>query len=402
MNKPPLEGIKVVEFGMVWVGPYMTMLLGFLGAEVIKVESVKSSDPARTIGQTGGLPGFDGNSFFNEMNLGKLGIRLNLKQPKAVELAKKIISMSDIVIENMRPGVMDRLGIGYATLKEVKSDLIMLSASTAGSTGPEREYTGYAATFSALGGLSQITGYPDSRPWLILHASDLRIATTGAFAVLAALNYRARTGEGQHIDLSNQEAIAVLSGDKIMDYTMNGRVGSRMGNYDEVMVPHNCYPCKDDNEWVTIAVSSEEEWAAFCKATGAVEWPENIRFTDAYARRKNQDEIDSLIQKWTRKHSAHEIMNILQEVGVAAMPTYDSEGLFKDPHLKERRFSAEIHHPELGKKIVIAPQWKLSATPAKIPRPAPLLGEHNEYVFGEYLGMSKAEIAKLEEEKIIY
>ncbi|MFC1954185.1 CaiB/BaiF CoA transferase family protein, partial [Chloroflexota bacterium] len=237
-----LQGLRVTDFCWAWAGSHATELLALLGAQVIKIESMKRVDGTRKQAFTTGqqFSGVDDSSVFNDLNLGKLSVKLNLSQPKAIELAKRLVSLSDVVMQNMRPGVMERLGLGYEVLKEVKTDIIYLSSSACGATGPEREYVGYAPNFAALGGISHITGAPDSEPAYMGGEVDLLSAITSTFAILTALNHHIMTGEGQHIDLSSTEAISVLIGDVLMDYLTNGKVETRKGNFDESMAPHNC------------------------------------------------------------------------------------------------------------------------------------------------------------------
>ena len=404
MNKFALEGVRVLDFTQHWAGPYATLLLTYMGAEVIKVESVKRPDPQRSFSYTLGqaFQELEKSSSFNEMNLNKMDITLDLTKPRAVGLAKELVKISDVVTENFRPGVMDRLGLSYESIREVKPDVIMLSSSAQGGTGPEREYSGYASVFASLAGLAYITGYPDGDPFPMRGRIDLMSATTSAFAILVALHHRRRTGKGQYIDLSSTESVSVLIGDVLMDYTMNGRSQSRRGNRDDIMAPHNCYRCRGENKWVSIAIATEEEWSAFCEAIGNPDWVKDDRFCDAYNRWQNQDELDKLIGEWTINHTHYEVMEKLQRVGVAAMPSFSAEELYNDPHLKERGFSTKVEHPVMGPQSVLNPPWKLSATPARINRHAPLFSEHNECVFGELLGMSDEEIKSLMDEQVIY
>ncbi len=404
MNKSALAGIRVADFTWVWAGPYAIMLLAYMGAEVIKIESRNRIDTARmgslTTGQT--FQGWDSSSVFNNVNLNKLGITLDLGKPKGAEIARRIVAISDVVAQNMRPGAMERLGLGYEDLKKLKPDIIMLSSSAYGGAGPLREYTGYANHFAAFSGLASLTGYPDGDPNTLTGSSDIRSATTSTLAVLAALYYRQRTGRGQHIDLSSTEALSVLIGDVFMDYTMNRRVPTRSGNKDVIMAPHNCYRCKGDDKWISIAVASDEEWKALCGVMGNPDWTKQSCFADGYSRWQNQEELDRLIGEWTKNYGHYELMERLQMAGVAAMPSLSAEEFFADPHLRERELITEVKHPVLGKQVVLNPPWKFSETPARVERPGPMLGEHNDYVFGELLGMSKEEIARLVEEKVIY
>jgi benzylsuccinate CoA-transferase BbsF subunit len=319
-----------------------------------------------------------------------------------VEIAKKLVGESDVVVENMRPGVIARLGLDYPVLKEVKPDLIYLSSSTCGQTGPHREYVGYAPNFAAAAGLSHLTGYEDWPPSVLSGTIDLRSATAAAYAILAALLCRQRTGEGQYIDFSSQESIAVLNSSVLMDYALNGRVGTRRGNRDDRMAPHDCYRCRGEDDWISIAVADDREWGALCQAMGSAELVDDDRFADAERRRRNREELDRIIGDWTATRDCYEIMRELQRAGVAATPSLSNKALFQDPHLSERGTFVQVDHPVLGKDWVLAPPWRLSETPATIRRHAPLLGEHNSRIFGELLGMSAEEIERLEREEVIY
>jgi benzylsuccinate CoA-transferase BbsF subunit len=374
-----------------------------LGAEVIKVESRRRLDHTRLrslmTGPTMTSP--DHSVIFNDLNVGKLSLTLNLSQPEAVEIAKRVARISDVVIQNMRPGVMDRLGLGYDDLKAVKPDIIMLSSSAVGSSGPERTYTGYAPTFAAMGGHAYITGFADGPPMPLSGAVDLRVGTTSAFAILAALHYRARTGRGQHIDLSSTEAVSALIGHVFMDYSMNGRVQTRAGNRDHLMAPHNCYRCLGDTRWVTIAVASDEEWDALRRVVGDSRL-EDGRFADAAGRRQNQEALDQLIGEWTASRSQEEVTQALQKAGVAAMPVLDGPTLVRDPQLRARGVLQPLNHRAVGEMLTVTPPWKFSRTPAQISSPGPLLGQHNQYVLGELLGMSGEEIERLVAEEVVY
>jgi len=404
MNEGPLQGVRIADFTWAWAGAHAIALLAVMGAEAIKIESRQRLDHARvtsiTTGQRFAEP--DRSWVFNNINLNKLSVTLNLTQPKAVELAKRIVEVSDVVAQNMRPGVMDRLGLGYEALREIKPDIIYLSSSAEGATGPQRSYTGYASNFAAIGGLSYITGYPDGWPADFRGEIDIMSATTSTFAILAALNHRQRTGQGQHIDLSSSESISVLIGDVLLDYTMNNRIQHRQGNRDSFMAPHNCYRCQGEDKWISIAIADDQEWQAFCEAMGNPDWAKDRRFSGGLSRHQHQAELDELIETWTINHTHREAMEILQKAGVAAVPSFTSADLIPDPHLRERGFWLDVEHPVIGNTVVSAPPWKLSETPIEVRRHAPLIGEHNHYVFGELLGLSSAQIARLEEESVIY
>lgn len=402
-----LRGVRVADFSQAMVGSHGTMLLALLGAEVIKIESAKRTDIARNPAHVSDSYRFreknvETSPIFNNVALNKLSVRLNLSDPRGAALAKRIIGVSDVVVENFRPGVMAKLGLDYAELQKVKSDIIMVSASSAGQKGPESRYAGYAATFAALSGLSHLTGYPDLAPSEIRGSADSRGGLWVAFAVLMALNYRQRTGCGQYVDFSIVEGLATFVGDSILDYIVNGRNQCREGNRHDFMAPHNCYPCRGSDEWVTIAIATDEEWQCLCGAIGKPELATDGRFHDVLNRWYNQEELDKVICAWTSQHTKNEATGVLQAAGVAAFPCMSNKDIYEDAHLRERGAFSEVKHPVMGQVTVLSAPWKFSATPANIVSSAPLLGQHNNYVFGQLLRLSSEEIALLEKEQVIY
>jgi len=401
-GKDSLAGVRILDFSWAMAGPISTELLSFLGAEVIKVETGKRPDVTRFAAHpvTKRQFEFDPQPYFIGKNLNKLGTRLDLSHPKAIELIKRLVPMCDVVVESFRPGVMDRLGLGYEVIRTIRPDIIMLSTSTAGSKGPQSRYAGYAPLFNAYAGLGELTGYVDGPPTEMRVTIDGASGLFNAYAILAALVHRQKTGEGQYIDEASEEAVACLISDSLVDYTMNGTVQSRNGNLDEIMAPHNCYPCKGTDRWISIAVATEAEWQGLCAALGNPDWSREESFADPYSRWKNQDRLDQMVADWTRNHTDYEAMEILQRAGVAAVPSFDAEELYSDPHLAEREFTNIVDHPTIGAWVAIAPPWKLSATPAKITAQAPALGEHNEYVFGKLLNVSPGEIEQLKRDGV--
>ena len=402
MTKSALEGVRVADFGWVLAEPYGSMLLSHMGAEVIKIESHRRIDEQRTHTGAGVSKDPEASSNFFEINLNKKSVTLDLKNPRGIELAKKIVSISDVATENMRPGVMNKLGLGYDELVKVKPDIIMLSLSGYGQTGPFGHFAAYAPCFSCMSGQAALTGYADDVPNTLTSDCDARAGTAGAFAILMALNIRHRTGQGNHIDLSSFEALNMEIGDQMMDYSMNGRSPLRTGNHDAIMAPHNCYRCKGKDTWVSIAVGTDQEWASLCEVMGFPAWTKEEAFSTAYKRWQNQDRLDALISEWTIHYTNQELTEMLQTAGVAAMPSFKAKDLFTNPHIFAREAITDITHPVLGHRKTITPPWKFSETPARIYKTAPLLGEDNEYVFGELLGMSTSTIKKLMEEEVIY
>jgi benzylsuccinate CoA-transferase BbsF subunit len=410
MQTFPLDGIRIADFCQTWLGPHMCEWLAVMGADVIKIESDTWRDSSRRANPwvNGELdPSRADNpnisAQFTVLNLSKKSCTLNLKQPKAVELAKRVISISDVVVDNYAAGVMDRLGLGYSVLREIKPDIIMVSANAVGNEGPLSGIPGYAPVMDGWGGVISLTGYKGGWPdhsysvgW-----TDIATGQYGAFAILVALRHREKTGEGQFIDISMMESVASRIPVAIMDYIMNGRVRKNTGNQDEIMAPHNCYPCTGGDKWVAIAVSTEEEWLALCQAMGNPEWCRDEKFADELSRWSNQDELDKLIGEWTRNYTHYEVMEMLQKVGVMAGASLDVEEVVTDPHLRERGFIVKIDQPNIGRTWPGLP-WKQTDTLKGNYQPAPALGQHNDYVFGELLGMPKDEIARLVEEQVIF
>ena len=404
MSKMALEGIRVADFSWVWAGPYCTSLLGYLGAEVIKIESMKRVDQTRQGSIMNGdtFEGVNSSPTFNNANLNKKGVSIDITTEKGQEIARRLVAQCDVVVANMRPGKMDKLHLGYEDLKKVKPDIIMLESTGFGVTGPYRGFAGFAPIFASMGGLANLTGYTDGAPNPMSGVQDLRAATQAAYAILAALYHRKKTGEGQYIDCSSSECITTLVGNEMMEYTMNGRSLGRTGNTDPVMAPHNVYRCKGDDKWISIAVGTEEEWQNLVHAMGDPDWAKDEKFADMYARHKNSAELDRHMAEWTIRFTHMEVMEMLQSAGVAAMPSFCATEILEDPHVKARGLLTTVEHPLLKTQHVFNPPWKLSETPATIRKPGPCLGEDNVEVFTGLLGMSEEEVRRLEEEKTLY
>jgi benzylsuccinate CoA-transferase BbsF subunit len=396
----PLAGIRVTDFTWAWAGPHGTVLLAMLGAEVIKIESRTRLDHARVrslmTGATRGGP--DQSPVFNDLNLGKLSLSLDLRKAESRDIVRRLVAVSDVVTQNMRPGVLDRLGLGYEDLRGVKPDIIMLSSSAVGATGPESNYAGYAPTFASLSGAADITGYPDQPPIPLSGSVDLRVGTMSTFAVLAALHHKRRTGEGQHIDLSSTEVMSSMIGEVFLEYGMNGRVPQRTGNRDGAMAPHGCYRCKGESQWVSIAVGSDAEWKAL-KAVIADPALEDDAFAGEFERWKNQDPLDEIVERWTREREPYAATEALQQAGVPSMPVLEKASLAHDPHIRARGILETVEHPVLGTRTVVGPPWRLEGVGVRCA--GPLIGEHNDSVLGEILGLSRDEIERLEREGVL-
>ncbi len=404
-----LSGYRILDFGTAFASPMAAHLLADMGAEVIKIESRTRLDGLRlgrpivsedvAGGDRGEWPEYQ--PVFHGLNRSKLGITVNIKHPEGVELLKRLVRISDVVINNFSPGVMDRAGLGYDVLRVEKSDLIYVSLPAAGESGPLRDIVTYAPVIAALAGISGLVGYSSAREDFVgtlqVAFCDAAGALHAVVAILAALRHRQATGEGQAIEIAQWEAAVSMLGKGVLDYAMNGRVLTPVGNAHPCMVPHDNYRCAGDDAWVAIAVRSEDEWRAFCQATGHPEWAEDRRFTDAYQRQQHCAELNALITTWTSQHPPYEVMETLQVAGVAAMPVMNLEDQFRDPHLRAREIHVESEHPKVGLEFLHGIPWRLNDTPGRIRRPAPLLGEHNQYVFAELLGLSDGEIQRLVE-----
>jgi benzylsuccinate CoA-transferase BbsF subunit len=483
MKKRLLEGVKVCDFTRVIVGPLTTKTLSEYGAKIIRIEGRTNLDQFRRSAIEPDLAWQ-----FTQWNTGKLGVTLNLADPRGKEIARKIAAWADIVVENFAGGVMDRLGLGYEELRKVKPDIIMLSSCMQGQTGPYAHHPGWGFQLSALSGFSHITGWPDLPPPEIGVYTDFITPQYNVCILIAALLYRQRTGKGMYIDSSQFETGLQFMTPLLLDYNVNNRIAERMGNRSDNAAPHNAYRCRDEarycvisissdeewekfcgalenpewmkeqkfstqefrltnkeellksveqwtanfsveevtnkmrgagltaerllesndhkkpdnafrcmgeDRWCAIAVTTDEEWRNFCKAIGNPAWTEETRFSTLSKRKENEDELDRLVEEWTVKYPAAEVMTRMQSMGVPAGVVETGEDqLEHDIQTRHRNLFPELDHPRLGKHHAVASPFQLSKTPCELTR-APLLGEHNEYVLKEILGMSDDEVADL-------
>jgi len=398
-RKPPLHGVRVADFTLHAAGPFCAHILSLLGAECIKIETAERPDIFR---KPHPVYGRLGAATFDQVASNKLSVRLNLKQPRGVELAKRLVAVSDIVAESFRPGVMERLGLSYEALKAVRPDIVMVSVSASGQTGPERGYAGYAPLFGAAGGLGTLTGYGDGPPTEIRHVMDHSSGLTAAMATLAAYLRRKRTGAGQHVDVAAREVACGFIGDALLQFAATGVAPRRTGNDAPQTAPHNVYPCAGEDRWVSIVASTDGEWQALTKASGHSDWLEDLRFASAAARWTHRRELDQAISAWTRTRTREDVTRLLQAAGVPAFPSYTAADIAADPHLEARGTIRSMSGPDGESRKVVGPPWRFSRTPATLDRWTPKLGEHNEYVFCELLGLERAEVAELERAKVIY
>jgi benzylsuccinate CoA-transferase BbsF subunit len=403
-KKPPLDGIRVTDFCWAWAGPYGALQLAHLGAEVIRIESTTRMCPSRLIPPWADniKEGFNRSGYFNQYNQGKRSLTLNLKTPEGIAIAKKLVAKSDIVIENFAGGVIDKMGLGYEVLRTVKPDIIMASLSGYGATGPEKSYVSYGPPQVALSGMSSLTGYQGGPPLQAgFSYGDPNGGVHGTFAIMCALLHRAKTGEGQYIDLSQREAMAMVLPEALLDQIMNGTQPPRNGNRDPYMAPHGVFRCQGEDRWVSIAVRNDEEWKRFGTAIGQEGLSRDPRFATLAARKENEDALENLVTAWTQEHSAEEVTQCLQAAGIAAYPALDGKDLLANAHVEQRGFFVELNHPEVGKRRHLGIPWKMSRTPCAVQRPAPCLGQDTDYVLQDVLGLSQQDIASLKEKEVL-
>ncbi len=399
----PLHGVRVLDFTWVWAGPFCTYQLARMGAEVIRIETAKHPCVSRLFVYADGKPGLNRGGSYNEKNHNKLSVQLNLEKPEAVEIVRQLARHCDIAAENFAPGVIDRLGVGYQSLCAVRPDLIMISLAGYGQTGPFRNFVSYGPIVTAHGAMHTLTTYPGDHPRSLgVGYGDPVVGIFGAWALIAALLHRDRTGRGQYIDLSNLEALEMMMPEALLEYAMNGRDLPAMGNRDSYMTPHNCYKTSGDAEsWVAIAVGTEEEWRALCDAMGPPSMADDPRFATAPARKRHEDELDRIISAWTSSRDRWEITELLQRAGVAAIPTFTNKDLATDRHLRERGFLVDLDHPEVGMRTYAGVPWTMSLTPCKLNRASPCLGQDTDEVLTRLLGYTPQHLADLRKAEII-
>jgi len=514
MAKKALEGIRVLDLGAVWAIPHVGTQMANMGAEVIKVESIQFLDMVRGLiepfptqatmypGRIIGEHPWNRASYFNDTNLGKLSVTLDLTSRRGKEIFKELLKISDIVMENFRYGVMENFGFGYEAMKQVNPKIIYVSAPGYGAGGPESEYVAFGANQWHATGLANITGYPDDEPLQASINYGDPVTAVHVFGLIqAALLYRKRSGKGQFIDVSQCEPGVCCIGEIILDYTINGRLPKRTGNLHPWLAPQGCYPClpvekhikvlvtseeqwqafcgaieqpelaeddrftdakkrwenrreldkiveaftreitaaeallpirregivaeeaagpndfskppqyaflsplgpyrcKDVDQWITLTITTDEEWESLCRTMGRPELAEDERFSHNEARRENQDEIDQIISRWTSPRRHYDVFHMLQKKGIASGPAITMSEVLNEPQHRARGLYQPVIHPETLPYLEPNHAWLMSKTPRKLERPSPCLGEHNDYVYGSLLGMSEEEIRTLEQEKV--
>ena len=418
MTDLPLNGIRVVDLSRVFAMPYAGAYLADLGAEVIKVDCCQAQfvDTTRTL--NGPYPDNDPGELyweragtFQTLNRGKRSVTLDLRSEDAIGILKQLVSVSDIVLENFTPRVMQRFGLDYANLRAVKPDLIMVSNTGYGHSGPWSNFGAMATALEPTHGTGAFMGYLDPGPDGRLHDAgipnkmgnsytDFLASWTAQLAVIASLIHRSRTGKGMWVDLAMYQVGSSFIGEGILDFAFNGRRTRRMGNRDHTMSPHGCYPCLGQDEWVTIAVRDDRDWEAFCQALGQPSLAGDSRFAHPTARHGHQDELDEIISRWTSTQSQYQVMEALQSAGVPAGPVLNAKALLADPQYRARGFFQPADHADetgLGRKEYVGRGWSLSESLINPIRPAPMLGEANDYVLSRMLCLNDEEIQRLKD-----
>lgn len=399
MSQLPLSGIRVADFTWIGAGSYTTKLLADFGAEVIKVESSTRMDSLRSTAPfKDGVAGINRSGYFADRNTSKRSIQLNLKHPKAPEIARALIAKSDAVANNFTPGTMEKFGLGYQDVTAFKPDIIYVSMSMQGAAGPDAKYVGFGLTIAALTGLQYLSGQIDRPPagTGTNYPDHVPNPCHGAFALLAALYHRRKTGEGQHIDLAQTEPTIALFGPAVVDYTVNGRVAERCGNDHWWAVPRGVYPCRGTDRWIAISVYTDEQWLELEALLGPFAGSPERDWRSHAVRREHKSELDRLIAEETRAWDARSLMAALQARGIPAGVVQTSKDLIEeDAQLAHRKHWIALEHKEMGKTLYNAPPIRLSRTPATLSRPAPRLGEHTEEVCLDLLGMTRSQFDNL-------
>ena len=412
-NQQPLRNYRVLDLSRIWAGPYCTKLMADLGAEVIKMESLSVYDshrgpvsPARGIAsypdsEPGEEP-WNRNGWFNCLHMSKYGITLELTGDAGRRAFERLVSISDVLIENFRQGSLERLGYDYQTLRKHRPDLIYVSMPAFGNTGPWKGYLGYGIGQEQLSGMAHLTGYPGDGPMKSgINHGDPITGSHAAGVLLAALRRRRRTGKGMYIDVLQQESAVAFMGPELLAYQMTGEEPERIGNRSRWYAPCNTYPCAGEDRWITIAATNDDEWQRLVSAMNAAPLADDVRFATPEARMAHQDDLDRIIAGWTGDQDAFALAGRLQAAGVPSGPVLRGPDLLEDRHYAERGTFVNVDHPQVGPKQYPGIPWKMSRTPGEVRWPSPTLGQHNRDIFGGLLGLTNDEIDGLEYDGVI-
>jgi crotonobetainyl-CoA:carnitine CoA-transferase CaiB-like acyl-CoA transferase len=407
MTKMALDGLKVADFSWFGAGPICANHLCTYGATVVRIESETHIDALRTVAPFArGKTGYNVSGYFNNYNAGKLSITLNLNTGEGRDIALKIIEWADVFLTNITPRVIERWRLTYNDIARVNPQIIGVYQPMQGYDGPHRDFLGFGAVLTPITGYNHLSGFPNRPPFGLGTNYPDYVINPGhtLIAILAALHYRNRTGKGQHIECAQLPSSVAPLAPAIFDYTANGRVQERAGNRIPYAAPHGAFKCAPlsnsglpiDERWISIACFNDAEWSALVETMGTPGWARNGSFSTFEARKRNEDELEANIRAWTAEKDAYEIMRELQARGVPAGVVQSArEILDVDEHMKARGYYAYLDHSETGRAAYDGPPAVLSKTPGKLRAPAPLLGEHTEYVCKQILGLGDEEIAEL-------
>ena len=397
MSHQVFEGLKVLDFSWAIAAPWMVKYLADFGATAIHLESRSHPDMIRTGPPFHeGVNGIDNSVYFANYHCNKLGLSLNLKHPRAMEVVEGLVAWADVLVENFMPGVMKSWGLTFERVSEINPNIIMISQSQCGQEGPLAQVRGTGVQLTAYAGFNHLTGWPDREPSVLYGGyTDCPAARLALVALVSALLRRKREGKGAYIDLSQFEAGIQMLAPAIMDYQVNGRVATRQGNYDPVAVPHAVYPCQGDDCWCAVAVYDDQQWRGLCQAMQLPDLADDPRFATSAQRKSNESQIDELVAQWSALHPPQEVMTLLQEQGVPCGRVLKEEDLYQDPQLKHRGFFWPVDHPVIGRHQLESQAFTLSETPPRMNMPSACLGEHNEQVCREILGLSDEQFVEL-------
>jgi crotonobetainyl-CoA:carnitine CoA-transferase CaiB-like acyl-CoA transferase len=393
-DKLPLEGVRVVEFGQYIAVPFASQFLAWMGADVIQIESIHQPFRNRALVPFADeVPGENRGAMHNVLNSNKRSLSLYMPDPRARDLARRLISSSDVVMDNFSTGTMEKWDLGYQDLRRLRPDIVMLSLGAFGRTGPMKDFVGLHSMVNLFSGLAEVTGYDEGHPRMLgSYFPDTLNGTYAALAITAALRYREKTGLGQYIEHCMIEGLMTVLAEPIVNLTMNGRgPGERIGSHHPQISPHNVYRCKGEDAWIAISASSEKEWQALCDIMGKSALASDPRFAYNASRKRNEAELDLIIGEWACQLEKIEGAHLLQRAGVPAAPCADPQDVLDDPHLNERGFWAKIDHPELGIKPMVSAPWRISNMPLPSYRHAPLINSDNRIILTTLLGLSAEE-----------
>jgi benzylsuccinate CoA-transferase BbsF subunit len=402
--KQPFEGINVLDFCWAGVGPIAVNYMGFFGATIVKVESHERMDPLRTLAPfKGGAPSPERSFHFAYTQMApRYSITLNLADPKGIELANRLVAWADVVCESWSTGQMEKMGLDYEHLKEIKPDIIMFRTCMHGHSGPLAAQHGQGYILCALSGLDALTGWPDRSPAGLYGPFTDHVAPLfNAIGILAALDYRRRTGKGICIDQSQHESLLHWIAPLLLNSTVNGRDAQADGNRTPYAAPHGVYRCAGDDRWCAIAVFNDHEWDRFCGVIQDPQLRKDRRFATLQDRKDHEDELDKIVENWTMKQPAEKVMSLMQAAGVPAGVVTNGKDQAADPQLQHYHFFNKLDHPEMGElSFYHGPLFRLSDLPFELERP-PIIGEDNDYVYTKLLGIPDDEFVKLMEEGVI-